>query len=212
MEQNQKKPIKITSKQLLVFTVFLAVAAVVIYGVSSGKKQSGKVQKSTLPLTEENLVNDWERSEGEKICRLGFEYGNEFYYSEFSSAEKATPELTVCNATYKIGESVITMTYELDLETHTDTYGINLAEDGLTLTAVQNGGTLLAGKYTLAGDGTVNSQSSNSAQSADGSQPEQNAAANPSAVSSAPDNGAALQSAQNPSFDWKTACGTSLLS
>ncbi len=35
------------------------------------------------------------------------------------------------------------MTYELDLETHTDTYGINLAEDGLTLTAVQNGGTLL---------------------------------------------------------------------
>ena len=38
MEQNQKKPIKITSKQLLVFTVFLAVAAVVIYGVSSGKK------------------------------------------------------------------------------------------------------------------------------------------------------------------------------
>ena len=62
MEQNQKKPIKITSKQLLlVFTVFLAVAAVVIYGVSSGKKQSGKVQKSTLPLTEENLVNDWER-------------------------------------------------------------------------------------------------------------------------------------------------------
>lgn len=204
MEQNQKKPIKITSKQLLVFTVFLAVAAVVIYGVSSGKKQSGKVQKSTLPLTEENLVNDWERSEGEKICRLGFEYGNEFYYSEFSSAEKATPELTVCNATYKIGESVITMTYELDLETHTDTYGINLAEDGLTLTAVQNGGTLLAGKYTLAGDGTVNSPSSNSAQSADGSQPEQNAAANPSAVSSAPDNGAALQSAQNPSFDWKT--------
>ena len=140
-----------------------------------------------------------------KSVGLASEYGNEFYHSEFSSAEKATPELTVCNATYKIGESVITMTYELDLETHTDTYGRKSCRGRAGFTAVPKRRNASCGKIHPCGRRHGKFwRARTAAESADGSQPEQNAAANPSAVSSAPDNGAASRSAENPSFDWKT--------
>lgn len=185
MENTTKKPIKITSRQLMIIIVVVAVIAVVIYGITGKKSGNTAAPKSTLPITEENLINFWERKDGEKICRLGFEYGNEFFYSEFPSESTVTPELTVANATYKItADGLIIMTYEIDLENHTDTYNISLTEDSLTLTAVKGGGTLLAGKYTPEDSGTTGSDGSNVSQAAENSQPaastEKSANGNPS--------------------------------
>lgn len=125
----------------MIFIVAIAVIAVVIYGIAGKKGGNMAAPKSTLPITEENLINFWERKDGEKICRLGFEYGNEFFYSEFPSESTVTPELTTANAMYKItADGLIIMTYEIDLESHTDTYNISLTQDSLTLTAVKGGG------------------------------------------------------------------------
>lgn len=111
----------------MIFIVAIAVIAVVIYGIAGKKGGNTAAPKSTLPITEENLINFWERKDGEKICRLGFEYGNEFFYSEFPSESTVTPELTTANAMYKItADGLIIMTYEIDLESHTDTYNISL--------------------------------------------------------------------------------------
>ncbi len=156
----------------MIIIVVVAVIAVVIYGITGKKSGNTAAPKSTLPITEENLINFWERKDGEKICRLGFEYGNEFFYSEFPSESTVTPELTVANAMYKItADGLIIMTYEIDLENHTDTYNISLTEDSLTLTAVKGGGTLLAGKYTPEDSGTTGSDGSNVSQAAENSQP-----------------------------------------
>lgn len=151
MEQQvaKKKP------SIVVIILVLAVLGVIIYAVTQNKSQSaptgGKDFGNQIEITENNLMKQWIRVDGDIKYRLMFEMGNSFIFNS-TTGDKIMPDESTIRTSYSISEGVISVNYTWDLEEYSEKYKIALYEKNLVLTTFEDSGTRLAGTYSIEGE------------------------------------------------------------
>lgn len=197
MEQQQvatKKP------SIVVIILVLAVLGVIIYAVTQNKSQSaptgGKDFGNQIEITEDNLMKQWIRVEGDTKYRLMFESGNSFIFNS-TTGDKIMPDESTIRTSYSISEGVISMNYTWDLEEYSEKYKIALYEKKLVLTTLEDSGTRLSGTYSI--EGEEGSETENGSTTSDALNNSNNSSASVSANASNVNNSAESKTSENNS-------------
>ena len=209
----EQKPVTTKKPPIVVIILVLAVLGVIIYAVTQNKSQStptsGKDFGNQIEITEDNLMKQWVRVEGDTKYRLMFETGNSFIFDS-TTGDRIMPDESTIRTSYSISEGVISMNYTWDLEEYSEKYKIALYEKKLVLTTLEDSGTRLSGTYSIEGEEGSETENGSTTSVALNSSNNSSVSANSSNVnnsdeSKTSENNSSKQNGSTSEKDWKSS-------
>ncbi len=165
---NQEKTKMSQSSKVILIIVVFVVLAVVVYAVTqgTGKKKQPPALEGQIALTEENLIANWVRQDGNLRHEICFEYGNKMSYGCYEP-EDILPSTISSNGSYSISGNILSFTYTIETEESTEQYSERyyaaVSAEKLILSPVEEKRGTLKGTYI--NDEYADSQSESSSPS-----------------------------------------------